>query len=379
MATKAQTSLEELYRTNNNQLEKNRQKELEEAYVSQELMNKYLNQNLENQGLTGSGIAELYRQQANTDYMNSRANVNSDFASKQQDLYNQYFAAKKEEEDIANAKLEQEKKDAQAKEEAELKAKQDSIFNMYINDVNTSINGYKYIDDDRWQELYDSFDWNAIGEDNAALLQEYLERKKGTTSQRQDKWYKEDSNKWIADKITEIDGQYGDYRLDSSQMDSLMEYAKEVKQNMSDSQWNDFIGTLEQYRQTDEDYIAKTYSGVDVASYIDAKDAGVTSFGTKYNDAGTGKGSQDAWVSKIINMVQKNQLQNGDLVDFDYGETQDKGNSVYMYYNGKFYKTNKTRDDANIYVDKKGKEHNPRLVERSINSAGGGGSFGGRR
>ena len=46
MSTKAQTSLEELYRTNNNQLEKNKQKQLEEAYVNQELMSKYLDKNM---------------------------------------------------------------------------------------------------------------------------------------------------------------------------------------------------------------------------------------------------------------------------------------------------------------------------------------------
>lgn len=325
MSTKTQTSLEELYRTNNNQLEKNKQKQLEETYVNNELMNKYLNQNLENQGLAGSGIAELYRQQANTDYMNSRANVNSDYASKQQDLYNQYFTAKKEEEDIANAKLEQEKKEAQLKEEAD-KAKQESElkYNQSIYDA--------YLDTD-YSNMFSQYDSDKDGKltkEQAASMKEYITNNyTGKASQIAIELYLKGLDNSIE---TEDEAVFREV-FEKEQSESMDAIKKDIE------------------IQADKEYISKNISGVDTNDYIVAKNAGVLSFGSKYNDAGTGKGSQDKWINYIINAANNGQIENGTYIDFDFGATQDKGNSIYLYYNGVFYKTNKKRDVTNDIFD----------------------------
>lgn len=110
-------------------------------------------------GLSGSGLAELYKQQANTNYMNNRAKINSNYSAQQQNLYNQYFSAKKEEEAKDQAKLEQEQK---------------NMFDMYVNKVDNSLNEYGFLDDDVREQLSKYFNKDSIGDHNYALLDEYM-------------------------------------------------------------------------------------------------------------------------------------------------------------------------------------------------------------
>ena len=312
--------MEEWYNTNNSQLEKNKQKQLEEAYINNELMNKYLNQVATNAGIDRSGIAELYKQQANNDYMNNRAEINSNYSDQQQDLYNRYFTAKKEEEDIANAKLEQEKKEAQLKEEAD-KAKQESEL--------------KYN-----QSIYDAY----LDTDYSNMFSQYDSDKDGKLTKEQADSMKAYITNNYTDKASQIAIELYLQGLDNSietEDEAVFRklYEQEEKESMDAVKKDIDI-------QADKEYISKNISGVDTNNYIVAKDAGILSFGTKYNDAGTGKGSQDKWVKYILNKAINNQLENGTYVDFDFGKPQDKGNSIYYYYNGVFYKTNKKRDVA---------------------------------
>ena len=296
--------------------EQNRTAELEENYVRQQLMEKYLPQDMKVNGLSGSGLAELYKQKTNTDYMNNRATINANYNNSNQSLLENYANRKQQIEDEENA-------ERKAEEEQ-------NILDWYERmSGNISVKAAELQNED-----------GKLSEDDYNSLYKYIEDNKGNINSHYEGLLKN----------------YLDtYKMNEEQL-SKYNSAKKL--------------------ESDIEYISKTYTGIDTSNPIKVEDAGVTSFGTKYNDAGTGKGSQDVWVAKIINMAKNNQLKNGDLVDFDYGKSQDKGNSVYMYYNGSFYKTNKTRDDANIYVDKKGVEHNTRNT--GYISAGGGGSFGGR-
>jgi hypothetical protein len=326
MSEKKQTSLDEWYKSNNEQLEKNRQKQLEETYINKELMAKYLGQDMKVSGLSDSGIAELYKQKSNTDYMNNRAQVNSNYEAQQQSLSNQYFAAKKEEEDIANAKLEQEKKEAQLKEDAD-KAKQESElkYNQSIYDA--------YLDTD-YSNMFSQYDSDKDGKltkEQADLMKEYITNNyTDKASQIAIELYLKGLDNSIE---TEDEAVFRDV-FEKEQAESMDAIRKDVE------------------IQADKEYISKNISGVDTNDYIIAKDAGVLSFGSKYNDAGTGKGSQDKWINYIINAANNGQLKNGIYVDFDFGGTQDKGNSIYLYYNGVFYKTNKMRDVTNDIFDK---------------------------
>lgn len=264
MSTKKQISLDEWYKANNNQLERNKQKQLEETYVNNELMNKYLNQNLENQGLAGSGIAELYRQQANTDYMNSRANVNSDYASKQQDLYNQYFAAKKEEEDIDNAKLEEEKRIADAKLEAEKKAAQEKLekeqsdmFKMYAEKIGASLDDYGYLSADTKNELNSYFDRNAIGEHYSAMLDEYMnlytpneEQKAKIEEQKNEPYYALEAGKFnekVIGSINEYD------KLYDNDLKKYMEELESIRGKVGEKYYQDAKLMLEELKMTEEE------------------------------------------------------------------------------------------------------------------------------
>ena len=83
--------------------EQNRNAELEQNYVRQQLIEKYLPQDLKAQGLSGSGLAELYKQKANTDYMNNRATINANYNNSNQSLLENYTNKKQNIEDAENA------------------------------------------------------------------------------------------------------------------------------------------------------------------------------------------------------------------------------------------------------------------------------------
>jgi len=271
--------------------EQNRNAELEQNYVRQQLIEKYLPQDLKAQGLSGSGLAELYKQKANTDYMNNRATINANYNNSNQSLLENYTNKKQQIEDEENAerKAEEEQNilDWYERMSGNISVKAAELQNedgkLSENDYNSL---YKYIEDNKGN----------INSHYEGLLKNYLDT----------------------------------YKMNEEQL-SKYNSAKQL--------------------ESDIEYISKTYTGIDTSNPIKVEDAGVTSFGTKYNDAGTGKGSQDAYVSSVLSKLKRKQFKNGIFIDFDYGKSQDKGNSVYFYYNGYLYKTNRTRKDANFFHD----------------------------
>ena len=257
MSTKAQTSLEELYRTNNNQLEKNKQKQLEEAYVNQELMNKYLDKNMNDAGLGGSGIAELYKMQANTDYMNNRAAINSDFQSKQQELSNQYYTAKKDEEDAATAKLEEEKRLAQEKLEKEQK----DMFQMYVNKVDNSLNQYGYLDDYVKSQLSEYFNRESIGEHYSSILDEYMNSYTATDEQKAyikeqeditkySPYYEQYANQFLEETYNNL---LSNNKLSSEQVQNYLKELEEIKHKIGDFYYEEIKRALLEFEETEDE------------------------------------------------------------------------------------------------------------------------------
>lgn len=87
--------------------EQNRNAELEQNYVKQQLMEKYLPQDMKVNGLSGSGLAELYKQKAKTDYMNNRATINANYNDSNQSLFENYTNKKLEIADAEKAESDQ--------------------------------------------------------------------------------------------------------------------------------------------------------------------------------------------------------------------------------------------------------------------------------
>jgi hypothetical protein len=217
-------SLDEWYNTNQQNIERQAQQQYEDAYVNRELMNKYLNQNLANQGLADTGIANLYAQQANTDYMNQRANIANAQKEAETNLFNQYYSKKKAEKD------ETEKQ----------------IYDMYSAKINNSVNDYGYIDQDTLVELNDYITQNAdqFGSKYQQLLQSQLDFYK--PNQKQIEAYKEGNYQSYLDdlygKIGEAQGITDEY------YDSLVEELNTQKDKIGDENYNNALQSLTAYK-----------------------------------------------------------------------------------------------------------------------------------
>lgn len=203
-------TLDEWYNSNTKTLESKRQKQLEDAYVNQQLINKYLGNKLANDGLSNTGVAPLYYANNNANYRNEVANINSSYMDNQQNLSNQYYGYKKDEQDKADALAREET----AKQEAELKEKQDTLFNIYKQKVDNSLNEDGYLDDSTIESLYTQFDKEGLGETNSGYLDQYINMYKGSEetikNANYDKNYKELAYKFESEFDNDIT-QYDSY------------------------------------------------------------------------------------------------------------------------------------------------------------------------
>lgn len=135
---------------------------------------------------------------------------------------------------------------------------------------------------------------------------------------------------------------------------------KEIAQNINENQYLDAeqkeklakIAGLnfenEEYKDPAPDFATQNkYGIVDPYAGIVLDTAGAESFG-KYN--GTGKGTkQDRYINKIIGRAKEGAIDNGTVIDMNYGAGKADN---YVYYNGRFYKTtNKATIDSDN-VDK---------------------------
>ena len=168
--SKQAMSIDDWYNTSKSRLDQSRQNQLEDAYVNQQLLEKYLPERLAQQGIENTGVAELYRQQANNNYINNRASINQNYNDSLYNLDTSYYTQKK---------AEQDKIDAEAKE------RQQALYNMYANKIDRSVNDYGFIDDENNNLLsqYINENLDNLG-DYASLLDAQLGMYSGTDSQR---------------------------------------------------------------------------------------------------------------------------------------------------------------------------------------------------
>ena len=131
--------------------EQNRAAELEQNYVKQQLMEKYMPQDMKVNGLSGSGLAELYKQKSNTDYMNNRALINSNYNDSNQSLLENYTNQKLAQEEKEQAESDQNILDWYTRMHDSLTSKIDELRDEETNKLteDTYNQLYKYIEDNK--------------------------------------------------------------------------------------------------------------------------------------------------------------------------------------------------------------------------------------
>lgn len=237
-----EVTLDEWYNTNKNYLEKEKQLQMEDAYVNQELMNKYLNENLAQQGLDQSGIANLYRQQLNTDYMNTRANIANTNQQNQLDLYNKYYSAKKEEQDKV----------------------QGQMYDMYTNKIANSVNQYGFIDDETQAALNQYIDENPykFGDNYKTLLQSQLDLYRGNEEQI-NAYNQGNYQSYLDDLYTRIGEAQA---ITDEDYETLVSELDNVRGKIGDSNYNNALQTLTAYK-TMGDVVEKLNDNNRISSY----------------------------------------------------------------------------------------------------------------
>lgn len=286
--------------------EQNRAAELEQNYVRQQLMEKYLPQDMKANGLSGSGLAELYKQKSNTDYMNNRALINSNYNDSNQSLLENYTNKKQA---IA---------DEEKAEEATKIAKEEATQEQNILDWYTRMSGSI---DAKIAELIDE-ETGKLSEEGYNSLYKYIEDNKGNINSHYEGLLKNylDDYKMNEEQISK----YNEQKLLEEKQAKLSEDIEKISELFGDN-----------------------YTG----SYVDLENATISSFG---KHLGTGKGGkQDKYILKVIELARQGKFQNGDLIDFNYGSNLGS-DGIYAYYNGRFYeikhadKTHAKYDEDNL-------------------------------
>lgn len=382
-------TLDEWYNSNSKALESKRQKQVEDAYVNQQLMNKYLGDHLANSGLSNTGAASMYYANNNSNYRNEVASINSSAQDSQLDLANKYYGYKKQEQDEADAAL---------------KEKQNTLLNMYLQKVDNSLNGYGYLDDAIIENLYTQFDKEGLGEANSNYLDRYINMNRGSEEailkKNQDEAYKnyaymfndgysnnnsnynsymnsiqnalnngeinkdqfyelkaylDESQKAVEAKSydknakafnDEILQEYdGNGKLTPEDAEKLYTRLEEVRKSIGEENYKNayytIMGSTESSLESEIRELKRDFPEVDTSNYIYVDGATSSSFG---DWIGTGKGKkQDKLISDILDRAKKGKIMDGTVIDFNKGA----GEGNYMYYNGKFYKTSAKADEKN--------------------------------
>lgn len=202
-------------------IDKSAQQQYEDAYVNKELMNKYLNQNLAQQGLANSGIANLYAQQNNTNYMNERANIAGAKQQAEQDLLDQYYSAKKEEQD----------------------ENQKSFYDLAINKVNNSLNlTDNKLSENEMAQLKEYFAENKdnLGDTYLNMINQYIEGY-GRNAQERETYEDTSYTKYLEkaqSKLTEGN------TLEDDDYDILIMELDKVKSDIGEENYNNAKQTL---------------------------------------------------------------------------------------------------------------------------------------
>ena len=335
----------EKYNTAKQMLAKNTQQQYETAYVNQQLMDKYLKQNLAQQGLADSGIANLYAQQNNTNYMNQRADIAKTNMLAEQELYDKYT------------------QDVQKRE--------DDIYNLAIGKIDKSLNNNGYLSDSSRIELEDYFKGLGLSEDRTGLLNQYMDMYKPTEEQikiaEYAPYYDYEAEKFYKD-VTKNIGSNG--KITSEKAEQLLTQLDSVRDQIGEAYYKDYKASIMSLTETNED-IKKNQSdqettkiqnknkvlqkyGVDTTdrrnivdmNSINSRDgSGYEQFGEFANS-----GMQRNWIKEVINKAKNNEIKDGTLIDMNYGVNATGKGDVWVYYDGKFYKTNRHTKEADMHA-----------------------------
>jgi hypothetical protein len=389
-------SLDEWYNTNQQNIERQAQQQYEDAYVNRELMNKYLNQNLASQGLADTGIANLYAQQANTDYMNQRANIANAQQEAETNLFNQYYSEKKAEHDreqtdlkaIAEAGISKYLGTDGRLDDAGLDSYNQWLGTLGLDESNMSyMNNLSntYLRTDAQQTSYNQSQkenelsysvYDALRRDPSSesieAQRQIIEQayQNGEISQqgyigfmeKLDEADATNKSHSYAEAYINFDAELGELfddngKLTAAEKEQMLEKLEDKRSQLGEEYYNQLkskiIASTETSVDIDKKQFAKMYPNTDPNNFVDADGASPSSFG---DWIGVGKGKeQDQYVQNIIDEAQKAKngepsiLKDGDIVDFNYGASTMSDRSLYRYYKGKFYKvTGLYPTDANI-------------------------------
>ena len=196
-------------------------------------MDKYLKQNLAQQGLADSGIANLYAQQNNTNYMNQRADIAKTNMLAEQDLYDKYTQAVQKREDD----------------------KQNSIYDLAIGKIDKSLNNNGYLSDDTRIELEDYFRGLGLSEDRAELLNQYMDMYKPTEEQRKiaeyAPYYDDEANR-VADEISKL-LEINTNKLSKTNMSKAYEILENNRDLIGEENYKNIYEAIKDYAMTEDD------------------------------------------------------------------------------------------------------------------------------
>lgn len=178
-------TLKDYYGSAQSSLEQNRQKQLEEAYVNNQLINKYFPESMAKQGLANTGIEELYKQKANNDYRNERATINSNFENNQLNLLENYYTKQKADEEA----FKQEQKTEEEKKNQDILDWYSRIQSSLTDKITKNMDDDGVIDDSVYDSLYKYIDDNKshLNDHYSDLLKNYLSDYKMSDEQRKKK------------------------------------------------------------------------------------------------------------------------------------------------------------------------------------------------
>lgn len=278
--SKQAMSLDDWYNTSKSRLDQSRQNQLEDAYVNQQLLEKYLPERLAQQGIENTGVAELYRQQANNNYINNRASINQNYNDSLYNLDTSYYTQKKAEQD---------------KVDAELKERQQALYNVYANRIDNSVNDYGFIDDESRDLLsqYINSNKDNLG-DYASMLDSRLGMYAGTSTQR-NAMYGDNYNEYMADLTSRLGDKTG---LTDDEYDFLVNELESNKTQLGEANYEKVKSLLNQYKTANQ-LQEKVQNSLNNYGLIEKSDA-----------------------TDIILFLQS-ELQNGNITKSDYDEAVD--------------------------------------------------------
>lgn len=262
-------------------LAQNTQQQYEDAYANRQLMDKYLKQNLAQQGLADSGIANLYAQQNNTNYMNQRADIAKTNMLAEQDLYDKYTQA--------------------------VQKREDDIYDLAIGKIDKSLNNNGYLSDSSRIELEDYFKGLGLSEDRTGLLNQYMDMYKPTEEQRKiaeyAPYYDDEANR-VADEISEL-LEINTNKLSKTNMSKAYEILENNRDVIGEENYKNIYEAIKDYAMTEDD--------IKLLEELERKELGAALEFQKQNDwyDGTDSYLENLWRYMTRNVGNKSATEAG--------------------------------------------------------------------